>query len=147
MNGQVNLRRRRVLIAGAALAAASSGALWLVARSNDSSDWIEAVVRKHLPGIRLDAESLRRFAMRLADEPAFSARKVALALQLDQISAPLLRLAPEIDAKIGRLERIVLSDYLTSSNFFRVSDPRTETIICHAEPPACGNPFAVFRTE
>lgn len=147
MSERVNVRRRQVLIAGAALAAASSGALWLAMKTRDPADWIEAVVRKHLPGVQLEVASLHTFAQRLADDPRFKGRKVALAMQLDRFAAPLVRVAPEIDEKIARLERLVLTDYLASSNFFRVADPRAEKIVCHGELPACGNPFAVFRNE
>lgn len=146
MSERVNVRRRQVLIAGAALAA-SSGALWLAMKTRDPAHWIEAVVRKHLPGVQLEVASLHTFAQRLADDPRFKARKVALAMQLDRFAAPLVRVAPEIDEKIARLERLVLTDYLASSNFFRVANPRAETIVCHGELPACGNPFAVFRNE
>lgn len=149
MNGKraMTIQRRHVLIAGAALAAAASGAAWIAIRSEHPSEWIEAVVRKHLPGVPLDPATLQSFAERMANEAEFRARKVALALRLDKATSSLVRLAPEVEGKIGELERLVLSAYLSSSNFFRVRDPRAETIYCVDDTPLCGNPFAVFRNE
>ncbi len=140
------LNRRQLLVGGAALVlAGSAGALWLAMRSHDTHEWIEAVVRKGLPNVRLDAASLREFALRLAGEMEFRSRKVALALDLDALSPALVRFAPEVSRKIEQLERRVLSSFLLGSNFFRVADPRTETVFGGPPLPACGNPFAQFR--
>jgi hypothetical protein len=143
----VNLRRRRVLAAGGALALAACVGLATALRFDASSAWIEAVIRKHLPGVCLDEASLRAFAVRTAHSPTFTARKVALALQLDRWATSLVRFAPPMNAKLKRFERLVLSDFLASSNFFRISDPRAETVVCGDAVPACSNPFAVFRNE
>lgn len=142
------LDRRQLLIGGLALAiAGSAGALWLALRSHDTSEWIEAVVRTRLPSVRLDSASLRDFATRLAAEEEFRSRKIALALDLDALAPSVVRIAPEVSRKIEGLERHVLSTYLISSNFFRVADPRAETIFCGEPLLACGNPFAQFRPE
>jgi hypothetical protein len=145
MNHPIN--RRHVLIAGAGVVVASSGGLWLALQARQASDWIEAVVRAHLPRIRLDEQTLNKFAARLASEPTFKSRKLALALDLDGIAPALVRIAPEINRKLASLERLVISEFLLSSNFFRVVDPRRETIVCGERLPVCGNPFAVFRAE
>lgn len=142
-NARVN--RRQLLVAGAALAVVgSAGTLWLAMRSHETQDWIQAVVRKHLPSARLDAASLRAFATTLANEPAFRSQKIALALDVDALAPAIVRIAPEVSRKIEQLERRVLSSYLLASNFFRVGDPRTDTILCGEPMPACGNPFAQF---
>ena len=143
----MSINRRHVLFGGAALALASSGALWFATQADDSGTWIEAVVRKHLPGLDLDATSLRAFATALARDVEFANRKVELALSLDRLAPTLVRVAPEVGAKIERLERQVISRYLLGSNFFRVPDPRAERIYFGASVPACGNPFAVFRND
>jgi len=143
-----SLSRRHVLIGGAAVVAlGSAGALWLAVGSNDAPEWIEAVVRRSLPNARLDDLSLKRFAAQLAREPEFQSRKMLLLTGIDSIAPALVRLAPEVNRRIERLERFVLSNYLTSSNFFRVADPTRETIVCGARLLACGNPFARFRAH
>jgi hypothetical protein len=140
--------RRQMILGGATLAVvASAGALWITLRSHDTSEWIEAVVRRHLPNLRLDPASLTSFAKRLAQDVEFRSMKVALALDLDALAPAVVRIAPEANLKIERLERRVLSGYLLGSNFFRIADPRTETIFCNEPPTACGNPFARFRGE
>lgn len=145
---RTRFNRRQLIVGGAALAVAgSAGALWLATRSHETSEWIEAVVRKSLPNVRIDAVSLRQFAARLAGDAEFLSQKVALALDLDALAPAAVRIAPEVGRKIERLERRVLSSYLLDSNFFRVADPRTETIVCNEPLPACGNPFAQFRQE
>lgn len=145
-SAQARFNRRQLLAAGATLVVVgSAGTLWLAMRSHDTQDWIEAVVRKHLPSARLDSASLRAFAMRLANEPEFQSQKIALALDVDALAPAIVRIAPEVSRKIEQLERRVLSSYLLGSNFFRVTDPRTETILCGEPMPACGNPFAQFR--
>ena len=146
MNG-FRFTRRGVILGGAAVALTSSGALWLASRANDASQWIEAVVRNHLPGIALDDESLRRFAAELATTAEFSTRKVELALFLDAMSPTLVRVAPEVGAKIAQLERLVLTRYLLGSNFFGVESPHRERIYFGAASSVCGNPFAVFRND
>jgi hypothetical protein len=140
------ISRRRLLAGGAMFVALGSyGALWLALGPKHTPDWIEAVVRKSLPNARLDGDSLARFAARLARDPEFQSRSVQLAAELDSIAAPLVRLAPEVNRKLERLERLVVSRYLLSSNFFRVANPAEETIICGEPLLACGNPFARFR--
>jgi hypothetical protein len=136
-----------MLIGGAALVTfGSAGALWVVLRSADSSEWIEAVVRKNLPNVRLDEASLSSFAAGMARAAEFRSKKIALAVELDALAPTVVRLAPEVQEKIERLERVVMSEFLIRSNFFRVDDPRTQTIVCGEALPACANPFAVFRT-
>jgi hypothetical protein len=148
MSGKtVDLRRRGLLIAGSAFAIAASAGFATTFRPDASSAWIEAVIRRHLPGVLLDEPSLHAFALRTAQSPAFATRKVALALQLDRWAAPLARFAPSMSAKLERFERLVLTDFLASSNFFRIRDPHAEPVVCGDAAPACGNPFAVFRNE
>lgn len=146
MKDSPRLTRRGMLIAGAGIATLGSvGVLWVRLRSSGRLEWIQSLVRRNLPNIRLDDASLAAFAQRMADEPEFRSKKVELALGLDSAASALIRLAPEVQRKIERLERVVMSEYLLSGNFFRVADPRAETIVAGEAPQACGNPFAVFR--
>jgi hypothetical protein len=143
----MSINRRHLLFGGAALALGSSGALWFASQAYGSSTWIEAVVRRHLSGLELDSASLQQFATTLARDVEFRNSKVELALNLDSLAPALVRIAPEVGAKIERLERHVISQYLLGSNFFRVRDPRAERIYFSAAIAACVNPFAIFRND
>jgi hypothetical protein len=137
--------RRQLLVGTAAVVATgAAGTVWLAFRTANASEWIEAVVRSRLPNARLDSASLQRFATQLALDPEFKSKKIELALGLDSLAPALVRIAPEVQRKIERLERVVISSYLLSSNFFRVTDPAAETLFVGGSMPACGNPFARF---
>ena len=138
--------RRRLLIAGSALAVlGSGGALWIGSRLEDRAAWIESVVREQLPGVLLDPQSLAMFVRQFAAHRDFENMRWKLAMGLDQAIPVIARRVQKAERRIERLKRRVLTEYLVGSNFFRVSDPRKEMIVYSAAIPACGNPFAVFR--
>jgi hypothetical protein len=148
MNKSAKTTRRR-FIAGATLiaAAASSGAFWLGLRSENREAWVEEVLRKNLPGIKLDPASLAKFARIFVQSRQFEDKRMHLAAWMDQVLPSIARRIPKAERRIERLERLVVSGYLLGSNFFRTPDPRTETIMYSEEIAACGNPFAVFRDQ
>ncbi|HMN45744.1 MAG TPA: hypothetical protein PKE27_14295 [Povalibacter sp.] len=135
--------RRRLLAALAVLGVAGAG--WLGLRPYDRKDWIVATVRRHLPGITLDAASLQRFAEELMRHWRFQDTRQRIALWMDHALPGIARRLPKAGDRIERAERMVVSEFLTGSNFFRVADPRREVIFYAGAMPACGNPFARFR--
>jgi hypothetical protein len=140
---------RRLFLTGALLltAAASTGALWLGFRPESRELWVERALRKHLPGVDLDPASLASFAASFVQSHEFDDRRMEIAVWMDQAMPAIARRIEKAERRIAQLERAVVSDYLLGSNFFRVADPRAETIIYSAALPACGNPFAVFRDQ
>lgn len=147
-HAQQRIGRREFLAATAALAAmASSGATWLAWRGIDRQAWIEFVVRKHLPDIDLDAASLAHFARELAHHYIFDNWRSGVALRLDHIAPRIAHSLSTTQRRVSLMERLALSEFLMGSNFFRVPDPRRATIVYGGPVPACGNPFAVFRTD
>lgn len=142
----VSATRRRLLIAGSGVAVlGATGAAWIGSRLDGRQAWIEAVVREHLPGIDLDAATLARFAKDFAATRIFADDKSNLVVKIDQAVPALAARVSKIERRTERLKRRVVTEYLTGSNFFRVADPRTETIVYSGALPACGNPFAQFR--
>lgn len=138
--------RRNLLIAsGTLVTAAAGGAAWVGSRLDGNEAWIEATVRKHLPGVELDPESLQAFVKRFASSRHFREREQSIAILIDQGSSAVARRITKANRRLERLERLVVSEYLSGSNFFYVADPRQETIFHTGPMPACGNPFAVFR--
>lgn len=143
-----SIGRRGFLRSAVAFGAiASSGAAWWAWRSVRREAWIESVVRKHLPAIDLDAESLAHFARKLAQHRTFEDWRNVAAWRLDRALPGIARSIGKSQQRIVRLERLVVCEFLMGSNFFRVPDPRRVTIVYRGEIPACGNPFAVFRDE
>jgi hypothetical protein len=137
-----------LLIAGSGVAVlGATGALWIGSRLDGKHSWIESVLRKHLPGVQLDPESLATFVAHFAENRVFEDKRSNLAMSLDQAVPVLTQHVPKAKRRVERLERRVVTEYLMGSNFFRVPDPRKETIFYSTAMPACGNPFAVFRDQ
>ena len=138
--------RRNLLIAsGTLVAAGAGGAAWVGSRLDGNEAWIEATLRKHLAGVTLDPESLQTFVKRFSNSRHFRDREQNIAILMDQGSSAVARRITKANRRLERLERLVVSEYLSGSNFFHVEDPRQETIFHTGPIPACGNPFAVFR--
>lgn len=134
------ISRRRVLLgtAGAAIV----GALAWTPLGNYRAGWIERVVRDNLPGINLDPASLQTFVTYMLGHERLQPPLVRATILAD-------RFVPWLPAHISKarqglegLERQVLTEYLIGSNFFRVPDPKRETIIYNGAVIACRNPFA-----
>jgi predicted phosphoadenosine phosphosulfate sulfurtransferase len=140
---------RRRFIAGATLiaAAVSSGALWFSWGPEHRQTWVEEVLRKNLPGIQLDPDSLGKFVRSFAAGHEFDDKRMNVAVWMDQALPSVARRISKAERRLARLERLVVSDYLLGSNFFRVEDPRKEIIIYGGRIAVCGNPFAVFRDQ
>ena len=139
-------KRRRLLIAGSGVVVlAATGATWIASRLDGRQAWIEAVVREHLPGIQLDSASLATFAKSFAATRIFADDKADLAIKVDQAVPAIARRVSKVERRTERLQRRVVTEYLTGSNFFRIEDPYKETIVYSGQLPACGNPFAQFR--
>lgn len=138
-------RRKLLIAAGAISGAGVVGGTWIATQLDGTEAWIEATLRKHLPGITLDPASLATFVSSFAGGRPLRERQATLAIQLDQVASPIARHIQKSNRRIEQLERLVVSDYLSGSNFFRVTDPMRETIFYSGPLPACGNPFAKFR--
>jgi apolipoprotein N-acyltransferase len=135
--------RRKLLFAAGALGLAGVG--WLGFRPYDRRTWIEATLRKYLPDINIDAESLAKFTTEISQSRQFNDTRQRIALWMDHALPKFARRLPKAGDRIDRMERQVVSDFLTGSNFFRVADPRRQPITYGGAIPACGNPFARFR--
>jgi hypothetical protein len=132
--------RRKLLIAGAG-GAAALGIFGLASFSNYRATWIERVVRENLPGIDLDPVSLQAFIKDMLASERMQRKEVKVTVFAD-------RFVPWLPAHISKarnglegLERYVLTEYLIGSNFFRVPDPKRETIVYSGLALACRNPF------
>lgn len=136
--------RRKLLIGGASAAVALGvfGAASWERLTNYRATWIERVVRENLPGIDLDAASLQAFIKDMLASERMQRKEVKVTVFAD-------RFVPWLPAHISKarnglegLERHVLTEYLIGSNFFRVPDPKRETIVYSGTALACRNPFA-----
>ena len=137
---------RSLLIAGSSIVVlGATGVTWIASRLDGRQAWIETVVREHLPGIQLDSATLAAFAKSFAATRIFADDKANLAIKIDQAVPAIAHRVSKVERRTERLKRRVITEYLTGSNFFRVEDPRQETIVYSGPLPACGNPFAQFR--
>lgn len=139
--------RRKLLIAGAGgtLALGIFGVASWGTLSNYGASWVERVVRENLPGIDLDAASLQAFIKDVLANDRMQRKVVKATLFAD-------RFVPWLPANIAKardglqgLERFVLTEYLIGSNFFRVPDPKRETIVYSGVAIACINPFIYLK--
>jgi hypothetical protein len=135
----MSVSRRNVLIGAAG--AAIVGALAWTPLQNHRASWIERVVRDALPGINLDPNSLQTFVKHMLGHERLQPALVRATILAD-------RFVPWLPAHISKareglagVERHVLTEYLIGSNFFRVPDPKRETIVYHGAVIACINPF------
>lgn len=135
--------RRKLLIAGAggAVALGIFGAASWGTLKNYRASWVENVLRENLPGIDLDAVSLQVFLKEILATERMQKKVVKATVFAD-------RFVPWLPASIAKardglegLERFVLTEYLIGSNFFRVPDPKRETIVYGGRAIACINPF------
>lgn len=135
--------RRRLLIASVAgtVALGAAGALPLSRSEYARARWVEEVLRRNLPGVRIDEASLSVFVRDVLAGNHFRARKRGLSVVAQQYVPWLTMRVPKIRTGLEKLERQVLTEYLLGSNFFRVSEPRRETITYYGPAVACANPF------
>jgi hypothetical protein len=108
---------------------------------NYRATWVESVIRENLPGIDLDAASLQAFIKDILANERLQRNAVKATVFAD-------RFVPWLPASIAKardglegLERFVLTEYLIGSNFFRIPDPKRETIVYGGRAIACINPF------
>jgi hypothetical protein len=139
-----SVSRRQFLWAGggAATALMSAVSLEWTRHPGGAGAWIEHIVRKHLPGIALDPTSLQRFVREVLDSTTLDTKHQLFYSTFKTATEWLAFLVPVLGAASEHIERKVLTRYLVGSNFFRIPDPRRETIIYLGDLPACGNPFA-----
>lgn len=136
-----SIQRRRFLVGGAAaIASASVGFAWLRGAFG-SEAWIEHVVRSNLPGIEFDETALSEFVSSMARHDWFAPSSHRVAIAVDRTLPWVAARVPKVREGLEKLERRVLTEFLIGSNFFRVPDPRAETIVYYGPAIACGNPF------
>jgi hypothetical protein len=133
------ISRRKVLFGAAGAVTLAAAAWWPL--KNYRASWIEQVVRDNLPGINLDPDSLQTFVTYMLDHERLQPALVRATIFAD-------RFVPWLPARISKareglegVERHVLTEYLIGSNFFRVPDPKRETIVYNGAVIACRNPF------
>jgi hypothetical protein len=104
--------------------------------------WIEQVVRGNLPGVSLDERSLPAFVRDVLAGDLLKPHTHRISVFAQQTAPWLTSRVSRAREGLERLERRVLTEYLLGSNFFRVPDPKRETIVYFGSPVACANPFA-----
>jgi hypothetical protein len=101
------------------------------------------VVRRNLPGVLIDEASIAAFVQDVLASGLLDSHKARLAVLADTTIPALRRIAPARE-RMERLERLVLTEFLMGSNFFRTGDTKSQPIVYSGRIPACGNPFATL---
>lgn len=135
-------RRRLLIAAGAGVLACGALGTWSWnLYANGRARWIEQAVRNNLPGITLDEPSLALFVRDTLASESMQSQRRRLGIVAETILPWMTKHMSVIHQAVAITERQVLSDFLLGSNFFRVSDPRRETITYYGRTLACANPF------
>ena len=136
--------RRRFLIASGAVIAAAGAGFSGVRFAGSRTQWVASVIRDNLPGIAIDEESLAKFVEEAVRSDALKPVTHRLAVFAEQNVPWVTARIPKVRNGLDKLERRVLTEFLLGSNFFRVPNPKQETIVYYGPAIACGNPFVSF---
>lgn len=140
------LTRRHFLLAGGAAAAllVGGGAAYRSFAPRAARRWVVEVVRRNLPDVPIDEEALERFADDVVKSPTpFGPKRGQVAISTYQGTRFVGFRFQYGDMET--LERYVLSEFLTCSDFFPVREPRVEPVRYSGQLVACGNIFARYR--
>jgi hypothetical protein len=142
-----SVSRRKVLIgAGAgALVLGTVGSLSWNRFADHRARWVEKVVRSNLPGVTVDEPSLAVFVSNILDGGLLKSSARKASLFAEQALPWLTARIPRVRTGLETIERQVLTEYLLGSNFFRVADPKRETIAYYGPAAACANPFVWMK--
>lgn len=136
-------RRNFLIASGAAVAVIGAGISGLRLVSS-REEWVGAVIRENLPGITIDAGSLAKFIEEAVRSDALQPLTHRLAVFAEQNVPWVAARIPKVRNGLDKLERRVLTEFLLGSNFFRIPNPKHETIVYYGPAIACGNPFVSF---
>jgi hypothetical protein len=137
------LSRRRILALGAA-AAVSSLAGGILVYKRTPGELAADIVRRLLPGVRLDEDGLKLF---IAEENSYYAHwmRRRLELRFYSLMRPLLAFVPSatptLTRRIEEWERDRLTRFLVRSDFFYVDPSKKDVTYTGELGPACPNPF------
>jgi hypothetical protein len=106
--------------------------------------WIAGVVRRNLPDVLVDEESIEIFVRHVLASGLLDSHKKRLAVLADTVIPALSRNIAPARERLEVFERLVLTEFLMGSNFFTVGDPKSQAITYSGKVLACGNRFAVL---
>lgn len=138
-------RRRRVFLFGAAgglLLLGTAGAVSLNGVNESRIQWLKSTIRQHLPGVTIDEMSLEKFASDIVDAGMVDSTARKISIGLAQAAPWVTSRLPLMSEGLQKLERQVLTEFLLGSDFFRMADPRAQTVTYYARAVACANPFS-----
>jgi hypothetical protein len=139
-----NPSRRSFLIAGGAVAAVIGAGISGVRFAGSREEWVASVIRDNLPGITIERDSFAKFVEEVIASDALKPVTHRLAVFAEQSVPWVAARIPKVRNGLDRLERRVLTEFLLGSNFFRIPNPKQETIVYYGPAIACGNPFVSF---
>ena len=136
--------RRSFLIASGAVVAVIGAGISGFRFASSREEWVASVIRDNLPGITIDPDSFAKFVQEIVAGDALKPVTHRLAVFAEQSVPWVTARIPKVRNGLDKLERRVLTEFLLGSNFFRVPNPKQETIVYYGPAIACGNPFVSF---
>ena len=130
-------RRRFIAMSGAALALPLVG----IGMYATTDQMIVSILKKHLPGIEFDPDSLAVYLD--LNRKYLDSVPRRLTTFVDTHINPML-LPNVAREKLADIERILVSNFLMGSDYFWLPNPESRLIKYTGEVDVCGNPFARF---
>ena len=125
---------RRNLLLGGGINAATAGPF----------DYFKAMLRSKLPGVDIPDASIHAFAQDtlVGRNSDFAPKLKVLAAAVKTIGFDAVNAAMHNNFDFQKFNREFLTDFLLGSDFFALSNPRTQPVSYSGMPRACSNPFA-----
>jgi hypothetical protein len=136
------LTRRRMMVGAVGIVAAGVAGAVGIAVGGGKYGFIEAILRRNLPGVSLSDAEIGKFVEAYWPEFISPPRRRDAALRrLTVLAHAMVRSDFMISEET---ERQILTEFLIGSNFFQLSDPKSTAIEFRGLAGACPNPF--YRT-
>jgi hypothetical protein len=137
--------RRKFLLMGTAVGtlAAIGGAGATLISVDRYQGWVHAVLRRSLPGYKIQAEGLERFVEDYNATEHGGIKLRAFAATQHFFDATFI-LPAGMKSNVDDGERTILTSFLLGSDFFEHYPNGSKIITYRGAPEACGSPFATF---
>ena len=134
-------RRKFLLLSSAAGGfAAVGGGVYLL--TDNYRGWVSDILHRSLPGYALEPKGLALFVEEHFAHRSSRRRRLLAAAEGVVDFKPMM--PAQMAEHFAAEERLILTDFLVGSDFFRNYPAGSKTIVYGGKPTACVSPFAIF---